>query len=137
MTVTEDDHLLAARVATEAGRQVDLLAGLRRIGIDEVAHRSGQRYLTVVVCHDSGRLVWAAPGRDRQTVERFLDQLGQERCTQIELVSCDMAGWIAGPIAERLPDAVRCVDEGVRASVFEAGATVVMVSREVGLRSGS
>jgi transposase len=101
---------ICARVAAEAGREVDLLCGLRRIGIDEISHRTGQRYLTVVVCHDTGRLVWAAAGRDRQTVERFLDALGEERCKQIELVSCDMAGWIAGPVADRLPDAVRCVD---------------------------
>ena len=101
---------ICARVAAEAQREVDLLAGLRRIGIDEISHRTGQRYLTVVVCHDTGRLVWAAPGRDRRTVEAFLDALGEERCKQIELVSCDMASWIAGPIAERLPDAVRCVD---------------------------
>ena len=98
------------RVAAEAKREVDLLAGLRRIGIDEISHRKGQRYLTVVVDHDSGRLVWAAAGRDRATVEAFLDQLGEERCKQVELVSCDMASWIAGPIAERCPNAVRCVD---------------------------
>jgi transposase len=78
--------------------------------VDEISHRRGHRYLTVVVCHDSGRLVWAAPGRDRATVERFLDALGPERRERIELVSCDMASWIAGPIAERLPNAVRCVD---------------------------
>jgi len=101
---------IVERVAEEATRQVDLLAGLRRIGIDEISHRSGQRYLTVVVDHHTGRLVWAAPGRDRKTVEAFLDALGPERCQQIELVSCDMASWIAGPITERLPDAVRCVD---------------------------
>ncbi|MEO8689818.1 MAG: ISL3 family transposase, partial [Solirubrobacteraceae bacterium] len=98
------------RVAAEAQRDVDLLAGLKRIGIDEISHRRGQRYLTVVVDHDSGRLVWAAAGRDRATVERFLDALGEERCQQIELVSCDMAAWIAGPIADRLPGAERCVD---------------------------
>jgi len=101
---------ICERVASEAQRELDLLAGLRRIGIDEISHRKGQRYLTVVVDHDSGRLVWAAAGRERKTVEAFLDALGQERCKQIELVSCDMASWIAGPIAERLPDAVRCVD---------------------------
>ena len=98
------------RVATEARREVDLLNGLRRIGIDEISHRKGQRYLTVVVDHHSGRLVWAAPGRDRKTVLAFFDALGEERCKQIELVSADMAAWISGPIAERLPDAVRCVD---------------------------
>jgi transposase len=101
---------ICERVAAEAAREVDLLAGLRRIGIDEIAHRTGQRYLTVVVCHDTGRLVWAAAGRDRRTVEAFLDALGEERCKRIELVSCDMASWIAGPVADRLPDAVRCVD---------------------------
>ena len=56
------------RVAAEAGPGVDLLAGLRRIGIDEISHRKGHRYLTVVVDHDSGRLVWAAPGPDSKTV---------------------------------------------------------------------
>jgi len=101
---------ICERVAAEAQREIDLLAGLRRIGVDEISHRSGQRYLTVVVCHDTGRLVWAAAGRDRRTVEAFLDALGEERCKQIELVSADMAAWISGPIAERLPDAVRCVD---------------------------
>jgi transposase len=101
---------ICERVAAEAQREVDLLAGLKRIGIDEISHRKGQRYLTVVVCHDTGRLVWAAAGRDRATVERFLDELGEERCSQIELVSCDMAAWISGPIADRLPNAERCVD---------------------------
>jgi transposase len=90
---------------SKAALEVDLLDGLKRIGIDEISHRRGQRYLTVVVCHDTGRLVWAAPGRDRKTVEAFLDQLGKERCKQVELVSCDMASWISGPVAERLPGA--------------------------------
>lgn len=98
------------RVAAEAQQGVDQLAGLRRIGIDEISHRKGQRYLTVVVDHDTGRLVWAAAGRDRKTVERFLDELGQERCKQIELVSADMAAWVAGPIAERCPQAELCLD---------------------------
>jgi len=101
---------ICERVCDEAQREVDLLDGLRRIGIDEISHRKGQRYLTVVVDHDTGRLVWAAAGRDRKTVEAFFDALGETRCKQIELVSCDMAGWIAGPVADRLPDAVRCVD---------------------------
>jgi transposase len=101
---------ICERVSVQARRDVDLLAGLRRIGIDEISHRKGHRYLTVVVDHDTGRLVWAAPGRDRRTVEAFFDALGQERCKEVELVSCDMASWIAGPVAERCPDAVRCVD---------------------------
>jgi transposase len=101
---------IVERVVAETAREVDLLAGLERIGIDEISHRRGHRYLTVVIDHDSGRLVWAAPGRDRRTVEAFLDTLGPARCQQIRLVSADMASWIAGPIRERCPGAVLCID---------------------------
>jgi transposase len=78
--------------------------------VDEISHRKGQRYLTVVVDHHTGRLVWAAPGRDRRTVLAFFDALGPERCAQLELISADMAAWISGPIVERAPHAERCVD---------------------------
>jgi transposase len=101
---------ICARVTAEARSQRDLFAGLRRLGFDEISIRKGQRYLTVVVCHDSGRLVWAAPGRDRKTVEQFLDLLGEQRCERIALVSCDMADWITRPIAERCPNAEVCLD---------------------------
>jgi transposase len=72
--------------------------------------RKGQRYLTIVVDHRTGRLVWAHAGRDRKTVEKFLDLLGNERCEQIELVSCDDADWITRPVAERCPNATVCLD---------------------------
>ena len=54
--------------------------------------------------------MWAHAGRDRKTVEKFLDLLGSERCKQIKLVSCDDADWITLPVAERCPDAVICLD---------------------------
>ncbi len=101
---------ICERVAAEALAQRDLFAGLKRIGIDDFSHRKGHRYLTVVVDHDTGRLIWAAPGRDRKTVEKFLELLGKERCGQLELVSCDMAESIASAVAERCPNATRCVD---------------------------
>lgn len=101
---------ICERVAQEAGREVDLLTGLERIGIDEISHRKGHRYLTVVVDHDTGRLIWAAPGRDKATVEAFFDALGEKRTKQLKLVSCDMAGWIEAVLAKRCPKAKRCVD---------------------------
>jgi transposase len=101
---------ICARVAAEAQAGRDLLAGLRRIGIDEISHRKGQRYLTVVVDHDPGRLVWAAPGQDRKTMQQFFDELGIERCAQLELISCDMASWITLTISERCPNAEVCLD---------------------------
>jgi hypothetical protein len=57
---------ICERVMADAQRKAgDRLDGLRRLGFDEISVRKGQRYVTVVVDHDSGRLVWAAPGRDR------------------------------------------------------------------------
>ena len=58
----------------EASR--DRFAGLSRIGIDEISYKKGHQYLTVVVDHDSGRLIWAAPGRDTATLRRFFDSSG-------------------------------------------------------------
>jgi transposase len=92
---------ICERVAAEAIARRDLFAGLKRIGIDDFSHRRGHRYLPVVVDHDSGRLIWAAPGRDRKTVEKFLELLGKERCGQLKLVSCDMAESIASAALTR------------------------------------
>jgi transposase len=102
------------RVAAEEKRKRDLYANLKRLGFDEISVRKGQRYLTVVVDHHTGRLVWAHAGRDRKTVEKFLDLLGKDRCEQIELVSCDDAEWITRPVSERCPNAIICLDPFVR-----------------------
>lgn len=88
----------------------DRLAGLRRIGIDEISYKRGHKYLVVVVDHDSGRLVWAAPGRDSATVRQFFDLLGPERCARITHVSADGADFIATIVADMCPAAVRCAD---------------------------
>jgi transposase len=101
---------IVARVTADIDARVDRLAGLRRIGIDEISYKRGHRYLTVVVDHDSGALVWAAAGRDEATLRRFFDQLGVERSAQITHVSADAAEWIARVVAERCPNAIRCAD---------------------------
>ena len=101
---------ICERVAAEAKAGRDLYANLTKLGFDEISIRKGQKYLTVVVDHHTGRLVWAHGGRDRKTVEKFLDLLGEERCAQIELVSCDDADWITLPVSERCPNAEICLD---------------------------
>nr|WP_281492874.1 transposase [Micromonospora sp. MH33] len=78
--------------------------------MDEVAYRKGQRYLTLVVDHDTGRLVWARDGRDKATIAAFFDELGPERSAALTHVSADAAGWIGDVVAERGPRAVRCLD---------------------------
>ncbi|MCA1701289.1 MAG: ISL3 family transposase [Actinobacteria bacterium] len=97
-------------VADEQARRGDRLDGLRRIGIDELSWRKGQRYITGVVDHDSGRLVWAAGGRDKQTVRRFFCELGDERRAKLELVSSDMGEWITRVVEAECAQATLCLD---------------------------
>ena len=101
---------IMARVWADVEKTVDRFADLRRIGIDEISYKRGHKYLTVVVDHDAGRLVWAAPGRDTATLARFFDLLGAERCKQVTHVSADAADWIADVVSQRCPDAIRCAD---------------------------
>jgi transposase len=101
---------IITRVWAEIDQLDDRLDRLRRIGIDEISYKRGHRYLTVVVCHDTGRLVWAWPGRDRATLRLFFDELGPERCRLISHVSADQADWISEIITERCPGAVQCAD---------------------------
>jgi transposase len=88
----------------------DPLDGLARIGIDEISYKRGHRYLTVVICHDTGRLVWAGAGRDKKTLAGFFDALGPDRCAKITHITADGADWIATVAAKSCPAAVLCAD---------------------------
>ncbi len=101
---------IITRVWADVEALHDRFAGLARLGIDEISYKRGHRYLTIVVDHDSGRLVWAAPGRDKATLSLFFDALGEDRCAQITHVSADGADWISAVVADKCPNAVRCAD---------------------------
>ena len=101
---------VVARVVADLAGRTDRLDGLARIGIDEISHRRGHRYLTCVVDHDTGRLVWAAAGRDTATLLRFFDALGPQRCAQLTHVSADGAEWIHAAVHQRAPQAVLALD---------------------------
>ena len=55
------------RVVRTGGRRPsfdpDRLDGLFRIGVDEISWRKHHKYLTLVVDHDRGRVIWGAKGR--------------------------------------------------------------------------
>jgi transposase len=101
---------IITRVWADVDAGCDRLAGLRRIGIDEISYKKGHKYLMVVVDHDTRRLVWAAPGRSSATVREFFDLLGPERCAQITHVSADGADFIDSIVAQMCPAAVRVAD---------------------------
>jgi len=101
---------IAARVVTDARAACDPFDGLERIGIDEISYRRGHKYLMVVVDHDTGRLVWAAAGHDRATLQEFFDLLGPERAAKIRLVSADAAEWIGECALAACENATLCLD---------------------------
>jgi len=117
------------RVVADGRAAHDPFEGLTRIGIDEISYKKGHRYLTIVVDHASGRLVWAAVGRDKKTLGRFFDLLGDERCELVTLVSADAAEWIAEVVHER------CANATIRTDSFHvvqwAGDALDEVRREV------
>jgi transposase len=97
-------------VATEL--DPDRLDGLFRIGVDEISWRKHHKYLTLVVDHDRGRVIWGAKGRDAKTLDGFFDELGPERSAQLSAVSMDLGpAYLKSVTADgHAPQAVVCAD---------------------------
>jgi len=85
------------------------LSALVAIGVDEISYRRHHRYLTSVVDHRAGAIVWCAAGRNAGTLQRFFDELGDRRHT-IRAVSIDMSGGYEKAIRDALPTAEICFD---------------------------
>ena len=85
------------------------LAGLVAIGVDEISYRRGQRYLTSVVDHHTGAIVWCSPGRNAATLQAFFSELGERRHS-IRAVSIDMSGGYEKAIRNSIPNAEVCFD---------------------------
>lgn len=86
-------------------RDGDRLDGLRCIGIDELSYRRHHEYITVVVDHERGEVVWAAEGKNAETLARFFEELGPQRCAQLEAVTIDMSGAYIKAVTEATPQA--------------------------------
>jgi transposase len=83
----------------------DRLAGLRAISIDETSHKRGHRYLTVVSCLRSRRVVWLGRGKSGDTLRQFFDELGTERAKKLEVVAMDMGEAYRGVVEDCAPQA--------------------------------
>jgi transposase len=103
-------------VGAIAGRVVarlapgDALDGLTHIGIDELSYRKHHEYVTIVVDHLRGRVVWASPGRSADTVRRFFAHLGRERAERLEAVTMDMSQAYINAVSESAKNATIVFD---------------------------
>lgn len=88
----------------------DMLDGAIRIGIDELSVRRHHEYITVVTNHDTGKVIWAKPGRDAATVKTFFDELGKERTSKLELVTLDLSAAYIAAVKDAAPQARQVYD---------------------------
>ena len=100
--------ILARVVADKLDR--GRLDGLVMIGCDEVSYASEHRFLTCVANHETGGVVWAAPGRNAATLQAFFDELTDAQKASIQAVSIDMSAGYEKAIRAAVPDAAVAFD---------------------------
>ena len=83
----------------------DRLAGLTHIGVDELSYRKHHKYVTIVVDHTTGRVVWAREGKNADTLRSFFEELGKERSALIQAVTIDMSQAYISAVSESAPNA--------------------------------
>ena len=103
----------------------DRLQGLTKIGVDEISYRKHHQYLTVVVDHEKGGVVWVGAGKSAKTLKEFFEELGPERTKTIELVSIDMSAAYEKAIRESLPNAKIVFDRFHVAKLAQEAVTEV------------
>lgn len=81
------------------------LDGLTHIGVDELSYRKHHKYVTIIVDHNTGRVVWAREGKNADTLRAFFDELGPERAAKIEAVTIDMSKAYIAAVSESVPGA--------------------------------
>ena len=78
----------------EAEKKIHLkerYARIRKLGIDEIAHRKGKNdYCCVLTDLDRGIQLDILPNRKKDTLIAHFQSLGPQFCQQIEVVSCDI-----------------------------------------------
>ncbi len=93
------------------GRVVPLLQDKKRlkdlyvIGVDEISYRKGHKYVTLVVDHLKRHVVWAAEGKNADTLNAFFEEMGPEQCEQIQIVTMDMSPAFISAVREKVPKA--------------------------------
>ena len=83
---------------------------LESIGIDETSYKKGHKYMTVIVNHRTGHLIWARKGHGKEVLSGFFEELTEAQRTNIKHVTADGARWIADCIKEYCPNAERLID---------------------------
>ena len=93
--------------------------------VDETSIRRRHRYVTVVACGDSGKVLAMIPGRTKGSLARFFRDQGAWWCRQVETVVSDGSRSYQAAIAQYLPDARHVLDRFHVVRWFTQGLTLV------------
>lgn len=77
---------------------------LKRIAIDEISIGKGHRYMTIVLCLETGAVVFVGDGRGGDALIPFFKRLKRSRA-RVEAVAVDMSPAYIGAVMEHLPEA--------------------------------
>lgn len=82
------------------------VSGLKRLGIDEIALRKGQKEFAVVLVDLTQRkLIGMVASRTHVAMDKVVKAWGEEVLAQIEEVSMDLSGNYRAYVAKRMPNA--------------------------------
>lgn len=95
---------IVERVVADAGLD-DPLDNLVGVTVDEVSHKRGHKYLTIVTDLATGIVVWTGEGKSAETLGQFFNDLGPDRSAELQVVAIDMGQAYASAVRNRVPSA--------------------------------
>ena len=98
---------------------------VRVLLVDETSIRRRHRYVTVVACGDTGKVLAMIDGRTKASLSRFFRDQGPDWCRKVEIVVSDGSRSYQAAIAQYLPDARHVLDRFHVARWFTEGLTLV------------
>jgi len=115
---------------------------LEQIGIDETSYKKGHKYMTVIINHKTGHLIWAKRGHGKEVLSCFFEELTTEQRENIKYVTADGARWITDTVNDYCPNAQRCIDpfhvvSWANNSLDEVRKETVKKAKEAALGNGN
>jgi transposase len=86
------------------------LRSVRYLGIDEIYLGKQQRFYTIVIDLEDGRILWAKPGRGKAALQGFWRRLRVAK-VKIKAVATDMSAAYWSAVVEHLPDTALVFDK--------------------------
>lgn len=110
--VSWDSVCRSVQMAVSWGLEHRKLDNIKTIGVDEIAHSKGHKYLTLVYQIDPGmrRLIWIGNDRTEATFNSFFVWFSEEHCKKIVAVCSDMWKPYLKVIANHIPNALHILD---------------------------